>query len=146
MLNFKNMSVKDKVLLAVSPTTYLLSKGAEKAVEKVQELSQSGTMQQLKEEAARQELMAQMQVAQAKVAQELAIAQRINTAETVEIVEYYDISGKGGLNVQTTDAGVTGGLSGEGRRVTHRSYRFIGWHEGASQLLEQQYEQENEDQ
>jgi hypothetical protein len=41
------------------------------------------SIQELKLESARQELLAQMQQAQAKVAQELAIAIRISTAEVV---------------------------------------------------------------
>lgn len=140
MVDFKNMSMRDKIHFAVSPSTYLISMGAEKAIEKVQDLSQNGTLQQLREEAARQELIAQMRAAQAKVAQELAIAQRINTAETVEIEEFYEASGKGGLNVQASEAAVTGGLTGEGHKVTRRIYRFNGWHEGAAQILENQYE------
>jgi hypothetical protein len=147
LLNIKKMSVKDKVLFAISPTTFLLSKGVDTAVEKIQELTQNGTTtQELKEIAARQEIMAQMQASQAKVAQELAIAQRINTANVVEIEEYFDASGKGGLNVNLSESEVTGGISGEGRKVVKRIYRFTGWHEGASQVLEQQYEQDNEDQ
>lgn len=145
MINFKDMSVKEKVLFAVSPSTYLIGKGAEKAVEKVQELSQKGaTIQEIREATARQELMMQLRASQAKVEQELAIAQRINTAETVEIEEFYEASGKGGLNVQSSESGVTGCLSGEGSKVTRRIYRFNGWHEGATQVLEKQFEQDEQ--
>lgn len=78
-----------------------------------------------------------MAESQAKVAQELAIAQRINTAEQVEIEEIYDTSGKAGLSANITEGAITGGLTGEGRKVTKRIYRFTGWHEGATEVFEQ---------
>lgn len=144
-MNIKNMNIKDKVLFAINPTTFLISKGAEKAVEKVLNLSESATAQQMKEEAVRQNLIAEMRIAQAKVAQELAIAQRINTAETVEIVEHYDTSGKGGFNGELSESSISAGVSGEGRKVSHRTYRFTGWHDGASQVLQQRLEDADED-
>lgn len=68
-------------------------------------------MNKLKEEAARQEIIAQVSEAQARVTQELAIAQRINTAQEVEIEEFYDTSGKGGLSANVTEGAVTAGLT-----------------------------------
>lgn len=138
MLNFKNMSTKDKLLFTLNPTAYLIGKGTEAVVEKVQNMTESNaTVQELRNEALRQEIILQMSEAQAKVAQELAIAQRINTAEQVEIEEFYDASGKGGLTANITEGAITGGLTGEGRKVTKRIYRFTGWHEGATQVFEQ---------
>lgn len=138
MMNFKGMSKKDMLLFGLNPTAFLIGKGAEKAVEKVQNLSNSNaTIQELRNEAARQEILAQMAESQAKVAQELAIAQRINTAEQVEIEEIYDASGKAGLSANITEGAITGGLTGEGRKVTKRIYRFTGWHEGATEVFEQ---------
>ncbi|MEH7388271.1 hypothetical protein V7147_23160, partial [Bacillus sp. JJ1521] len=105
MINFKNMSTKEKVLFAVNPQLYLIGKGTQKAIEKVQSISEdeNSTMDKLKEEAARQEIIAQVSEAQARVSQELAIAQRINTAQEVEIEEFYDTSGKGGLSANITE-------------------------------------------
>lgn len=138
MFNFKSMSTKEKVLFALSPTTYLIGKGAEKAVEKVQNLTENNApIQELRNEAGRQEILAQMAESQARVSQELAIAQRINTAEQVEIEEFYDVSGKGGLTANVTEGAVNAGLTGEGRKVTKRIYRFTGWHAGASEVFEQ---------
>lgn len=51
-----------------------------------------------------------MAESQAKVAQELAIAQRINTAEEVEIEEFYDVSGKGNIGLQVDMKSETLGL------------------------------------
>jgi len=141
---FKDMSTKDKVLLTLNPTAFLISKGTEKAIEKTQGLDGNTTIQELKEEAARQDLMAQMAESQVRVSQELAIAQRINTAEQVEIEEFYDSSGKGGLNANVTEQGVTAGLSGEGKKVSKRIYRFTGWHEGAQEVFEQMNKSEED--
>ncbi|MEH7388244.1 hypothetical protein V7147_23025 [Bacillus sp. JJ1521] len=138
MINFKNMSTKEKVLFAVNPQLYLIGKGTQKAIEKVQSIAENenSTMDKLKEEAARQEIIAQVSEAQARVSQELAIAQRINTAQEVEIEEFYDTSGKGGLSANITEGTVTAGLTGEGRKVTKRIYRFTGWHDGANEVFD----------
>lgn len=72
-------------------------------------------------ESARQELLSQMRQAQAKVAQELAIATRINTAEVVEIEEFYDTSGKGGISANLKEESINAGITGEGRKVTKKS-------------------------
>ena len=52
MLNFKGMSTKEKVLFSLNPTAYLIGKGSVKAVEKVQDLTNSNaTVQELRNEA-----------------------------------------------------------------------------------------------
>ncbi|MCG7380055.1 hypothetical protein MH215_23965 [Paenibacillus sp. ACRSA] len=141
MFDPRNMSTKEKVLFALNPSVYLINKGAEKAVEKIQGMSES-PVSELQIETARQELLSQMAQAQARVAQELAIATRINTAETVEIEEFYDTSGKGGLSATINEGSITGGVTGEGRKVTKRIYKFTGWHEGAKEVFESQLNNE----
>jgi len=74
---------------------------------------------------------------EARVAQEIAIARRIETADNVEIEEYYDYHGKGGLGVQSSGDGIYVGASGEGQRVSKRIYRFIGWNSGILQHVEE---------
>lgn len=141
-MNFKKTDL-EKILFITNPAAYLIGKGAVKAFEKVQDLSTSNsTLDELNQEAARHRILSQIAESQAKVAQELAIAQRINTAEQVEIEEFYDTSGKGGLNANITEGAISGGLNGESRKVTKRIYRFTGWHEGASEVYEQLKENE----
>lgn len=134
---FNNMSTKEKVMMALNPSVFLIAKGTEKAIEKFQNMSDS-TIDELKIESARQELLAQMSQAQAKVAQELAIATRINTAEVVEIEEFYDASGKGGIETNMTEGTISGGINAGARKVTKRVYKFTGWHEGAKEVFESQ--------
>ena len=88
--------------------------------------SESGELKKLTEEAKRQEVSLHMAKMQAQVAQELAIAHRIENAVEVEIEEYYEGSGKAGF--ETGSDGLTTNLSlgGEGRKVVKRIYRFIG--------------------
>jgi hypothetical protein len=131
------LDTKEKVMLALIPSTYLLTKGAEKAVEKIHGMSDS-TITESKQESARQELLAQIAQVQARVAQELAIATRISTAEVVEIEEFYDTSGKGGISATMQGDSVTAGITGEGRKVTKRVYKFTGWHDGAKEVFEHQ--------
>ena len=72
----------------------------------------------------------------ARIARELAIARRIDTAEDVEIEEYYDSAheGQGGLNVDSKK-GVSLGGSGSGKNVSKRVYRFKGWRDGGLEAL-----------
>ncbi len=76
---------------------------------------------------------------QARVAQEIAIAKRIESAAEVEIEEYYDNSGKGsaGLSVNAETQTGSMGLSGENRRVSKRVYRFKGISSADSEVYEQ---------
>ena len=98
----------------------------EKSISKLSETDEKGTTQELKEESFRQEIKSRAMQAQAKVEQELAIARRIDSAEEVEIEEYYDTSGKGTSGLQTDGSTASVGIGGEGRRVTKRIIKFKG--------------------
>lgn len=64
----------------------------------------------------------------------------------MEIEECYDASGKGGISANINEESITAELTGEGRKVTKRVYKFTGWHEGAKEVFETQVKrQENED-
>ncbi len=89
-------------------------------------VSESKDMSVIDDEAKKQALELQMAHAQAKVAQELAIAQRIENATEVVIEEYYAGEAKGNMGVTGDEKGITVGISAEGRKVTKRVYRFIG--------------------
>lgn len=80
----------------------------------------------LENEAKLQEIEHRITEYQARVAQELAIAKRIELAEEVEIEEFYDTTGSGGIGLQTAEGSFNLGVSGNGRRVVKRVYRFKG--------------------
>ena len=63
----------------------------------------------------------------------------VDSAEEVEIEEFYDASGKGhaGLSVDANAATGSFGLGGEGRKVTTRIYRFKGLHVEAEKIYNQ---------
>jgi len=88
--------------------------------------SESNDLAVLSEEAQRQEVELHMAGMQAKVAQEMAIAQRIESAEEVEIEEYFEGTGEGTAGVKASDGALTLGVGGKGSRVTRRIYRFKG--------------------
>jgi hypothetical protein len=96
--------------------------------ESSKDMEKAKSLDSLKEESIKQEIMMEFSKHQARVAQELAIAKRIENALEVEIEEYYDNSDKtdAGLNINV--AAQTGGLgvSNEGRRISKRVYRFKG--------------------
>ena len=108
------------------------------------------TIKQLQEQAIRQRLEQQIWEAKAKTLQEIAIAKRIETAEVVEIEEYYDLSGEAGAKLGTDGVTVQAGVSAAGRSVSKRVYRFTGWAKESaaandglpeSELLEKKMEQ-----
>lgn len=86
-------------------------------------------LETLSQEAARQRIEMELALQHARIAQELAIAQRIENATSVEIEEYYDINnkGQGGLNVDATSQTASLGASGEQNKVSKRVYRFTGF-------------------
>ncbi|WP_315384711.1 hypothetical protein [Microvirgula aerodenitrificans] len=81
----------------------------------------------LEEEAKKQKIVMEFQAHQARVTQELAIAERIAASHEVVIEEYYDDSGKGHIGLKADGEAISLGASGEGRRVTKRVVRFSGW-------------------
>ena len=68
----------------------------------------------------------EFQAHQARVAQELAIAERISVSHEVVIEEYYEGAGKGQLGLKVDAEALSLGASGDGRRVTKRVIRFSG--------------------
>jgi len=82
---------------------------------------------ELELEVAKQKILMDFQTHQARVSQEIAIAERISTSREVEITEYYDISGKGQAGITAQESSITAGVSGEGRKVTHRTIKFSGF-------------------
>lgn len=88
--------------------------------------SQGSDIAPLVNEAKKQELSLHMAKMQAQVAQEIAIAHRIENAVEVEIEEYYEGSGRGGISGAVAADGGSLFLGAEGRRVVKRVYRFKG--------------------
>ncbi len=111
-----------------NPIGWLVEEGLEKAAQMVANASDKG-IDQLKEEVAKQELKMQFAQHQARIAQELAIARRIDNAEHVEIEEFYDTLGKAsaGLTVDQIRQSASIGVGAEDRCVTKRVYHFKGW-------------------
>jgi hypothetical protein len=120
------------------PLVGLIIDGVE-ASSKSMDSASSKNLESLREEAAKQQIKMDFSQHQARVAQELAIAKRIENATEVEIEEYYDNSGKGAaglsINAETQTGNV--GLSGENRRVSKRVYRFKGLTGGFDETYEQ---------
>jgi len=121
-------SILNTLHMVASPISYLIMESLDDSNKAVETASAKG-IEKLREETNKQELRMRFMEHQAKVEQELAIARRIDSAEEVEIEEFFEnaASGKGGLSIDATTA--SGGLSGEGQtsRVSRRIYRFKGY-------------------
>lgn len=120
------VSVALDAAMAALPIVSPLAGALLTAVNRTEVASQTGEIDALVDEARRQELSLHMAKLQAQVAQELAIAHRIENAVEVEIEEFYEANAKAGANASATPASFSASLGGEGRKVTRRVYRFKG--------------------
>ena len=122
-----NWDTAKNVMKYTNPIGRLIAEGVEKGAKSITQASNKG-LSELEEEVAKQNLKMEFAQHQARVAQELAIARRIDNAEEVEIEEFYDTSGKGKLGVSVDEKSQTAslGLGAEGRKVTKRVYHFRG--------------------
>lgn len=118
------VKITQEALNAMSPLLGRLMQITLGSAEHAEQTAQTGTIEELRAEAERQELTMRMAERQAKVAQELALARRIESADYVEMEEFYDISGSGHAGVKTGESGVSAGLGGQGQKVMRRIYRF----------------------
>ena len=135
----KIQDVSLQIIKWTNPLAYQIGESITKQMKKSEEAVDKGNLSELKDELLRQELSGKIAEAQARVAQELAIARRIDSAEEVEIEEYYDLHGSGNLGLSVDCAKETVGLGAhaEGRRITKRVYHFKGWRKESELTLEQ---------
>lgn len=128
-MNIDNIaSIAGKVGLELLIPSYM--RAAYSALSSSQEdlkSAESEGLESLELEAKKQKIVMEFQAHQARVAQELAIAERIAASLEVVIEEYYDGSGKGNAGIKADGEGIMVGASGEGRRVTKRVIKFSGW-------------------
>ena len=124
------MALKENVITAAkiyyNPLGFLIEKISESTANSTNDSNKNQSIEDLQLSARKQELQMQMAEAQAKVAQEIAKAKRIELAEEVEIEEFYDTSGEGNLGLKADAKSVALGASGSGRKVTKRIYKFSG--------------------
>ncbi|MFJ3147521.1 MULTISPECIES: hypothetical protein [Pseudomonas] len=115
-------SIVDSIRLVYSPTSVV----AEAFAKSLKGRQESHDLGELRVEAERRELEMRMSEAEARVAQELAIARRIETAQEVEMTEYFDYSGDGHLGMRADRESISLGAGGSGRRVSKRTLIFKG--------------------
>ena len=122
-----------------NPTGYLIELALRKTMEGFNKSAENNdkTADELSEDASKINIQSAVLQEQAKVEQELSIAKRILIAEEVEIEEYYDVSGKGGLGVKSDEEGLSLGAHGNGRKITKRIVKFKGFNLQAQELLQQ---------
>ena len=118
-----------QALVATTPIIGPSAAALLRASQDSKKASESNDLQVLTDEAERQKVELLMAEMQARVAQEMAIAQRIQSASEVEIEEYYEGSGEGNAGITAKEGAVTFGVSGRGSKVTRRVYRFKGRNE-----------------
>lgn len=126
MSNDALKNLGDVALAVLFPTGFIAKKGIEALTNTEAKAMEGKTLRELEEEAGRTRIAIEKIKAQARAEQEIAIAQRILTASEVEIEDYYDASGKGGLGLDVSE-GLSLGAHGAGQKVTRRIIRLKGW-------------------
>lgn len=125
--NPKGINYWEVALEAVVAATPIIGPSAAallRASNESKKASETNDLKILNDEAERQRIELLMAEMQAKVAQEMAIAQRIQSAQEVEIEEYYEGTGEGNAGLSSNDGAINLGVSGKGSKVTKRIYRF----------------------
>ena len=114
--------------MAISPLmpSAYLAESIIKSILNLDDLKGNKNVDEIENELDRQEQEAKIKSLLAKVAQETAIATRIENATEVTIEEFYsdDLEGKAGINA--TKENISIGLSGSGKTLTKRIYTFKG--------------------
>lgn len=118
----------DQAVRFAFPTYDLIRLIVEKVAGTNVDASVSDQMSEVRAETERQENEMRRLEAQAKVAQEMAIAARIERAVEVQIEEFYEYEGEGkiGAHGDAEARTISIGASGSGKRVKKRIYRFTG--------------------
>ena len=119
--------IAGKMILGGALTNFLIDK-VESSSNAADEAAKKD-IETLNQEAARQKIEMELALQHSRIAQELAIAQRIDNAAEVEIEEYYDSTakGQGGLNIDAESKTASLGGAGERNRVSKRVYKFKGF-------------------
>lgn len=130
-------------LYFLSPTTFLLGELLSNTLDKKNDETES--IEEMENNANKQEISDRLSESRARVLQELAIARRIETADEVEIEEYFDSSGDGNVGVASKEQSIHFGVSGNGRKVIKRVYRFKGWNQEIVEEIEKEFKSNSED-
>ena len=127
MVNYKQIAVETTKFMIPGYGTAILIKQLSESVTKSTEVVDTQDIKKLENEVKIQELEQRIAEAQARVAQELAIAERIQNSAEVEIEEFYDVEGSGKAGVQYQDSSLNVGLSASGKKISKRVYKFKGF-------------------
>lgn len=118
------LRVTQETLNVVSPLLGRLMQITLGSADHAEQTVKNGTIEELRAEAERQDLAMRMAERQAKVAQELALARRIESADDVEMEEFYDVSGAAHAGFKSGEDSLSAGIGGQGQKVMRRVYRF----------------------
>jgi hypothetical protein len=113
-------------MVAGGPAVSLIKLIAEKTAGIQFDVPENADLSAVLAETERQENELRRLEGQAKVAQEMAIASRIENAGEVHIEEYYEYSADGKAGFNADAATIALGVSGAGKRISKRVIKFIG--------------------
>lgn len=131
------VTVSLSMMKVMSPLVYDVVSSLAEMSKKTSGVVEEGNIDKMTDEAKKQEVRTQIALEQMKIVQELAIAKRIETADEVEIEEYYDNNIKGNMGLKGEDTGISLGISGSNQKVVKRIYKFKGYNEAKEEAYNQ---------
>jgi hypothetical protein len=122
----EKLNTTAKILIPTYGIASLITETIIESSKKSQNIIDNGSYKEIEDEINRRTAETKILELEAKVSQEVAIAKRIEDAIDVEIEEYYEAGGSGKIGANVSETGFGGELSGHGKKIVKRIYKFKG--------------------
>lgn len=122
----KQEKASEKIIKSIFPIHSFIYESIKNSPVIAESILEGGNFIKLNAEMTRKRAEAEMHELNAKVAQELAIAYRIENAVDVEIEEYYENGGSGKLTGTMTQQSTVVDVGGDSKKIVKRVYKFKG--------------------
>lgn len=134
--NFDNVLNKMSMMIS-SPMADIISSLIGEIITDKDILEGETSIEKIKDKSNVEDVSLQLLKERVRVAQEIAIALRIETADEVEIEEFYDNYKDINAGLKGNSEGVTFGVNGTGKRVVKRVYKFKGYNNQDVEIYKQ---------
>jgi glycogen synthase len=122
----KQENKSEKIIKSLFPIHSMIYENIMKSQVVAESILEGGNWVKIKAELTKKRAEAEMNELNAKVLQELAIANRIENAVDVEIEEYYEKGGSGKVTGTLTEENTVVDLGGNHKKIEKRVYKFKG--------------------
>ena len=125
----KQKENSEKIIKTLFPIHSMIYENIVKSQVVAESILEGGNWVKIKAELTKKRAEAEMNELNAKVLQELAIANRIENAIDVEIEEYYENGGSVNGSANIDEKSAVASLGGDNKKIVKRVYKFKGLRE-----------------